>query len=476
MLQDDGSSSVTSSSPLQNFPMMSISPSFVGGGGSPYQWLKDLKSEDRGLYLIHLLLACANHVANGNLENANIALDQISYLASPNGDTMQRIASYFAESLADRILRSWNGIYKALNSTKLRVVSEDILLKKMFFEYFPFLKVASVIANQAIIEAMEGEKMVHIVDLNASEPLQWRALLQDLSARPEGPPHLRITGVHQQKQVLEQIAHVLTEEAEKLDVPFQFHQVVSKLENLDIEKLRVKTGEALAISSVMQLHTLLAHDDEPQKKSPLGFKHLNGVHLQRAILNQNTLGDLLENEMMTHSVFSPGNESASSSPLSSSASTKMEGFLHALWGLSPKVMVVTEQDSNHNGTTLMERLSESLYYYAALFDCLEFTLQRTSLERLKVEKMMFGEEIKNIVACEGGERRERHEKLDKWFQRLDGAGFMNVPLSYYAMLQARRLLQSYSCEGYKIKDENGSVVICWHDRALFSVSAWRCRR
>ncbi|XP_004228489.1 scarecrow-like protein 3 [Solanum lycopersicum] len=476
MLQDDGSSSVTSSSPLQNFPMMSISPSFVGGGGSPYQWLKDLKSEDRGLYLIHLLLACANHVANGNLENANIALDQISYLASPNGDTMQRIASYFAESLADRILRSWNGIYKALNSTKLRVVSEDILVKKMFFEYFPFLKVASVIANQAIIEAMEGEKMVHIVDLNASEPLQWRALLQDLSARPEGPPHLRITGVHQQKQVLEQIAHVLTEEAEKLDVPFQFHQVVSKLENLDIEKLRVKTGEALAISSVMQLHTLLAHDDEPQKKSPLGFKHLNGVHLQRAILNQNTLGDLLENEMMTHSVFSPGNESASSSPLSSSASTKMEGFLHALWGLSPKVMVVTEQDSNHNGTTLMERLSESLYYYAALFDCLEFTLQRTSLERLKVEKMMFGEEIKNIVACEGGERRERHEKLDKWFQRLDGAGFMNVPLSYYAMLQARRLLQSYSCEGYKIKDENGSVVICWHDRALFSVSAWRCRR
>lgn len=74
MLQDDGSSSVTSSSPLQNFPMMSISPSFVGGGGSPYQWLKDLKSEDRGLYLIHLLLACANHVANGNLEMLTLHL------------------------------------------------------------------------------------------------------------------------------------------------------------------------------------------------------------------------------------------------------------------------------------------------------------------------------------------------------------------------------------------------------------------
>ncbi|MCD7468728.1 Scarecrow-like protein 3 [Datura stramonium] len=472
MLQDDGSSSVTSSSPLQNFPMMSLSPTSFG---SPYQWLKELKSEERGLYLIHLLLTCGNHVAAGNLENANIALDQISHLASPDGDTMQRIASYFAEALADRILRSWPGIYKALHSTKLLVVSEDILVKKMFFEYFPFLKVASVIANQAIIEAMEGEKMVHIVDLNASEPLQWRALLQDLRARPEGPPHLRITAVHQQKEVLEQIAHVLTNEAEKLDIPFQFHQVVSKLENLDIDKLRVKTGEALAISSVMQLHTLLAHDDhEPHKRSPLGFKHLNSLHLQRALLNQNTLGDLLEKD--TAHVFSPGNESASSSPLSSTASAKMDGFLHVLWGLSPKVMVVTEQNSNHNGTTLMERLSESLYFYAALFDCLEFTLQRTSLERLKVEKMLFGEEIKNIVACEGGERKERHEKLDKWFQRFDGAGFGNVPLSYYAMLQARRLLQSYSCDGYKIKEENGSVVICWQDRALYSVSAWRCRK
>lgn len=468
MLQDDGSSSVTSSSPLEAFPMMSASPSF----GSSNPWLKELKSEERGLYLIHLLLACANHVASGSLENANIALDHISQLASPSGDTMQRIASYFNEALADRILRSWPGLYKALRSTKLSVVSEEILVRKMFFEIFPFLKVAFVVSNQAIIEAMEGEKMVHIVDLNAAEPLQWRALLQDLSARPEGPPHLRITGVHQQKEVLDQMAHVLIQEAEKLDIPFQFNQVVSKLENLDVERLRVKTGEALAISSVMQLHTLLAHENE--KKSSLPFKHSNGVGLHRALVNQKTLGEFPEKDIAN--CCSTSNDTASSSPLCSTGSSKMDCFLNALWGLSPKVMVVTEQDSNHNGTTLMERLSESLHFYAALFDCLESTLPRTSLERLKVEKMLLGEEIKSIIACEGIERKERHEKLERWFQRFDTSGFGNVPLSYYALLQARRLLQSYSCEGYKIKEENGCVVICWQDRALFSVSSWRCRK
>ncbi|XP_022731872.1 scarecrow-like protein 3 [Durio zibethinus] len=470
MFQDE-SSSVTSS-PLQVFSMMSLSPNL----GSPYPWLRELKSEERGLYLIHLLLTCANHVATGSLENANIALEQISQLASPDGDTMQRMAAYFTEALADRILKAWPGLHKALNSTRITLLSEEVLVRKLFFEMFPFLKVAFVLTNQAIIEAMEGEKMVHIIDLNAAEPAQWIALIQALSARPEGPPHMRITGIHQQKEVLDQMAHRLTEEAEKLDIPFQFNPIVSKLENLDIEKLRVKTGEALAICSVLQLHSLLASDDEHfRKKSPLAMKNLNGIHLQRALqMNQNTLGELLEKDMVNG--YSPSPDSASSSPLSSTASVKVDSFLNALWGLSPKLMVVTEQDSNHNGSTLMERLLESLHSYAALFDCLESTVSRASLERLKVEKMLFGEEIKNIIACEGAERKERHEKLEKWMQRLDLAGFGNVPLSYYGMLQARRLLQGYNCDGYKMKEENGCVVICWQDRPLFSVSAWRCRK
>lgn len=470
MFQDEGSSSVTSS-PLQLFSMMSLSPNL----GSPYPFVRELKSEERGLYLIHLLLTCANHVAAGSLENANIALEQISQLASPDGDTMQRIAAYFTEALADRILKAWPGLHKALNSTKLTLVSEEILVQKLFFELFPFMKVAFVLTNQAIVEAMEGEKMVHIIDLNAAEPAQWIALIQVLSARPEGPPHLRITGVHQQREVLEQMAFKLTEEAEKLDIPFQFNPVVSKLDNLDFEKLRVKTGEALAISSVLQLHSLLASDDELlRKKSPLAPKNLNGIHLPGVLqINQSTLGELLEKDLVNGHSRSP--DSATSSPISLSASAKMDGFVNALWALTPKLMVVTEQDSNHNGSTLMERLLEALYSYAALFDCLESTVPRT-LERLKLEKMLFGEEIKNIIACEGAERKERHEKLEKWVQRLDLAGFGNLPLSYYGMLQAGRLLQGYGSDGYKIKEENGCVVICWQDRALFSVSAWRCRK
>ncbi|KAK9128892.1 hypothetical protein Syun_017689 [Stephania yunnanensis] len=469
MVQEEGPSSVTSS-PLQFFSLMSLSP----GLNSP--WIREMKSEERGLYLIQLLISCATHVASGSLENANIGLEQISQLASPDGDTMQRIAAYFTEALADRILKAWPGLHKALNSTKITSVSEGVLVRRMFFELCPFLKIAFVIMNQAIIEAMEGEKMVHIIDLNAAEPAQWIALLQALSVRPEGPPHLRITGVHEQKEVLEQMAFRLTDEAEKLDIPFQFNQVVSKLENLDFESLRVKTGEAVAVNSVLQLHSLLASEDEHlrRKLSPT-MKNLNSAQLHRVLqMNQSTLGELLEKDLTNG--YSPGPDSASSSPLLFSNTAKMESFLTSLWGLSPKIMVVAEQESSHNGPTLMERLLEALYFYAALFDCLESTVSRTSIDRIKVEKMLFGEEIKNIIACEGIERKERHEKLEKWIQRLDFSGFGRVSLSYYGLLQARRLLLSYGCEGYRIKEENGCVVICWQDRALFSISAWRCRR
>ena len=466
MIKDEGSSSAASSL-LQLLPQLPLSPGL--GLGSPVPWLREPRSEERGLYLIKLLVSCVNHIANRDLENANIVLEQITHYVSPDGDSMQRIVAYFSKGLADRVIKGWTGLYKALNSTKKASVAEGILVQRLFFELCPFLKLSYLVTNQAIFEAMEGEKMVHIIDLNSSEPAQMIDLLQTLSARPEGPPHLKITGVHKQREVLEQMSLRLTEEAEKLDIPFQFHPIVSKLENLDIESLRVKTGEALAVSSVLQLHTLLA-SDEDRTNSPLMHARLQKLSLA----NHRPLKEMLGKDPMSLLRRSPD---SALSPLTLSDTPKMGSFLSALRNLSPKVMVITEQESNNNGFTLMERISEALFFYAALFDCLESTVPSASLERQKVEEMVFGEEIKNIIACEGAERTERHEKLEKWILRLELAGFGRVALSYQGMMQATRLLrQSHVFSGYKLREENGCLIICWQERPLFSVSAWRFRR
>ncbi|KAJ8445862.1 hypothetical protein Cgig2_000174 [Carnegiea gigantea] len=410
---------------------MALSP----GLGFPYPWLRELKPEQRGLCLIHLLLSCANHVATGSIDNANVSLEHISHLASPTGDTMQRIAAYFAEAFADRLLRAWQpGLHKALNCTKMSSVSEQILVQKLFFDLLPFLKLSYLVTNQATMEAIEGEKMVHIIDLHSCESAQWISLLQALSVQPEGPPHLRITGIHEKKEVLDQMAMQLNKEAEKLDIAFQFNPIVSKLDDLDVESLRVKTGEALVISSVLQLHSLLALD-EGSMPTNAGMAYLERVFYMKPrkledLPNKDLMKMLNSNEDST--------SSSSSSPIPSSNSSKLDASLKALLGLSPKLVVVTEQESNHNGSALMERVIESLNFYAALFDCLESTTSRASIERQKLEKLMFGEEIKNITACEGAERKARHEKLSEWVQRFESVGFRREPLSCHGVLLARR--------------------------------------
>lgn len=112
-----------------------------------------------------------------------------AHLASPRGETIQRIiVAYFTEAIVDRTLKGWPGLHKDLNLTKISSISKEILVQKLFFELCPFLKLLYGITNQAIIEAMEGEKMVHITDFNSFESIQWINLLQLYSARAKGPP------------------------------------------------------------------------------------------------------------------------------------------------------------------------------------------------------------------------------------------------------------------------------------------------
>lgn len=475
MGQEAGSSSV--SSPLQVFSMMSLSP---GLSSSPYTWFKEISPEERGLRLIGLFHNCANHVAAGSIENANVGLEHISHLVCADGDAMQRLVAYFNEALADRVLKSWRGLHKALNSTKVISVAEEFLAKKLFYDLCPFLRLAYVITNQAILEAMEDEEMVHIIDLDCFEPAQWVNLLQSFSLQKKARFQLRITGIHEQKEVLERMALILNKEAEKLDIAFQFNSIVSRLEDLDTDKIRVKTGEALAISSVLQLHSLLAFDDQvAYKHSPASSSNgSNMAHIQRNLQrNRLTLNDFLENDSSNNNNSTPGfsPDSATSSPFFIMP-PKMAAFLNTLWGFSPKLMVITEQEANHSGLSLMERIDEALHFYGAFFDCLESKIPRGSIERYQVEKVVFGQEIKNIVACEGVERTKRHEKLEKWIPRLEMAGFMKVGLSFNGMIQARKLLHHNNYDGYKVQEKNGFFFICWHDQPLFSVSAWRFRR
>lgn len=497
--------------PLQSFSQLSLASirsAILSPQDAGNWWLEELKWEERGLCLIQLLLACARYVFNGNMEQTNLCLEQISVLACVTGDPMQRLATYFMEGLAARITKSWPGLYKALNSTHLQPSMADLVsARQVFFTLFPYLKFAFNTVHLTILESMEKEKVVHIIDLDASEAAQWIPLLQSLSRRPGGPPHLKMTGINEKKEVVQQTAAILTEEAERLDIPFQFNQLVTRLDRLTDDMLAVKTGEAVAISAVLQFHALLAEDQDfdhnfggggggggggrvginrkrpRQSCTTLGDEDLilrSMFNMEALVKKEGSVGRLKYSPSEIEAAISsrrPPNLEGAAAGAEEVRSTIVEGnierFLRMLRGLSPKVMVVVEQESNHNGEHLMDRFVEALYYYSAMFDSLESTLPKQSIERVTVEKYLFGKQIHNIVACEGSERVERHEKLQGWMKRLDRTGFAQLPLGYTTLLHANNLLHTYSSHSYRLLHHEGCLTICWEERPLYSVSAWQ---
>lgn len=141
---------------------------------------------------------------------------------------------------------------------------------------------------------------------------------------------------------------------------------------------------------------------------------------------------------------------------------------------APNIVTIVEQEASHNGPYFLSRFLEALHYYSAIFDSLDATFPSNSVQRAKVEQLVFAPEIRNIVACEGPERTERHERLEKWRKVMEAKGFTGVPLSENAMTQSKMLIDLYSCGGYSLREDTGCLLLGWQDRDIVAASAWRC--
>uniref|UniRef100_A0A803QL06 Uncharacterized protein n=1 Tax=Cannabis sativa TaxID=3483 RepID=A0A803QL06_CANSA len=290
------------------------------------------------------------------------------------------------------------------------VSKEEYMLARRFLHHLN--TIVTPLANQAIFEAFETESRVHVIDLDILQGYQWPAFMQALSARSGGSPFLRITGVGSSIDSVRETGRCLTELAHSLQVPFEFHAVGEQLEHLEPHMFHRRVGEALAVNSVNRLHRVPG----------------------------NCLGNLLA----------------------------------MIRDQAPNIVTLVEQEASHNGPYFLGRFLEALHYYSAIFDSLDATFPAESPQRAKVEQYIFAPEIRNIVAYEGPERIERHERLDKWRKLMEGKGFKGVQLSANAVTQSKILLGLYSCEGYRLTEDNGCLLLGWMDRPLIAASAWRC--
>ncbi|KAK6791014.1 hypothetical protein RDI58_010095 [Solanum bulbocastanum] len=339
-----------------------------------------------------ILTLCAQAVAADDRRTANEFLKQIRQNSSQTGDGMQRVAHYFANGLEARMAGSGTQIYTHFISMPTSAV--DILKAyQLFLAACPFRKLSNFFSNKTIMNVAETASTVHIIDFGIMYGFQWPCFIQRLSCRPGGPPKLRITGIDfpnpgfRPAERVEETGRRLADYAESFNVPFEFIAIAQKWETIKVEDLKIQKDEVLAVNCMYRFRNLL--DETVVVNSPRDI------------------------------------------------------VLNLIRKLNPDVYVQGIVNGAYNAPFFITRFREALFHYSSVFDMLEANIPREIPERLLVEKLIFGREAMNVVACEAAERIERPETYKQWQVRNIRAGFRQLPLNEEILRMAKDRVKAY---------------------------------
>ncbi|KAG1334684.1 Nodulation-signaling pathway 2 protein [Cocos nucifera] len=395
-------------------------PSSTNGGGG--------ENDDKGLRLVHLLMAAAEALAGPHMsrELARVILVRLKELVSPaggaagwgGGTNMERLAAYFTDALQGLLDGSSAGACSRQSASHRDDQTGDVLAAfQMLQDMSPYAKFGHFTANQAILEAVAGDRRVHIVDYDIAEGVQWASLMQALVSQKDGPPppHLRITAVTRGgggTRAVQETGRRLSAFAASLGQPFSFGQCrLDADERFRPAGVKVVKGEAVVVNCVLQ-----------------------PPHAATAT--------------------SRGAESVAS-------------FLSGAATLGARVVAVVEEEGVEEEGDFVGRFMGELHRYSAVWDSLEAGFPLQGRARGLVERVILGPMIAGAVrrayraAGEGG--------WGEWMARM---GFGRVGISCFNHCQARLLLGLFN-DGYRVEDDGpNKLVLGWKSRRLTSASIW----
>jgi len=389
--------------------------------------------DSNGLPLIHLLLTTATFVDENNLDSSLENLTDLYQIVSLTGDSVQRVVAYFTDGLTAKLLTKKSPFYEMLMEEP--TIDEEFLAFTDLYRVSPYFQFAHFTANQAILEAFEKEeeknnRSIHVIDFDVSYGFQWPSLIQSLSEKATSSNRIsfRLTGFGKNLKELQETESRLVSFSKGFgNIVFEFQGL---LRGSRVINLRKKKNETVAVNLVSYL---------------------------------NKLSCLLK-------------------------ITDTLGFVHSL---NPSIVIVVEQEGSKNPSrTFLSRFTDTLHYFAAMFDSLDDCLPLESIERLRIEKKVFGKEIKSMLNnyddVDGGVDCAKYEKMETWKSRMENHGFVSMKMSSKCLIQAKLLLKmrTHYCPlqfeeegggGFRVseRDDGRAISLGWQNRFLLTVSAWQ---
>lgn len=360
-----------------------------------------------GFDYVDELIRLAECFQTNSLHLSHVILGRLNQrLRSPTGKALQRAAFYFKEALQTLL----TGSTRPTRPSPSPEVIHSIKAHRDFSTISALPRFSSFTANQAVLEAVDGSMLVHVIDFDIGLGMHWASFLKELADKAEtrktSPPVLRITAVVGEEYAVESqlIREKLTQFARELNIRFDIDFVLIRtFEFLSFKAIKFVEGEKTAI--------LL---------SPTIFRRVG------------------------------------------------TGFLNDLRRIAPHVVVHLDSEGLMGfGTTFRQTVIEGLEFYSTLLESLEAASCGVGDDWMrKIERFVLFPKILEAVGAAG-------RRATPWREAFVAAGLRPVALSQFADFQADYLISTVQGRGFHVARRQAEMVLCWQERPLVATSAWR---
>lgn len=386
-------------------------------GGRPRKKQGNIKEV---IDLSTLLTQCAQSVAINDVRTANDLLKKIRNHSSAHGDGSERVAHYLANALERRLAGDGTGV-----AFMLSPISARDLLKgyQVYIQACPFKRLSNFYANRTIIKLFKRSRSLHIIDFGILYGFQWPCLIQYLSMDPAGPPKLRITGIDlpqpglRPAERIKETGRRLKKYCERFNVPFEYTAIAKKWDNVQLEDIIFEKDEVLVVNCLYRLKNV------------------------------------------------PDDTVVASNP--------RDNVLNLIRRINPDLFVHGVANGTYNAPFFLTRFREALFFYSALFDMFDATVDREDQNRMLYEREVFGKDAMNVIACEGTERVERPETYKQWQVRNLRAGFRQVALDKGLVGEVRERVRRGYHNDFVVDEDGKWLLQGWKGRIACGISCWK---